>query len=124
MRTPEGGDDSDLIGRLVIYRSESLTIWEAMELREQGFRISSGNFALTPGEEEAFGTWGGEAPVDNWAKADLERLYEADTEVQMVLEKGGGENWRSLENGAREQLRLNAVTGRNEWTRVVPRGAG
>ena len=49
-------------------------------------------------------------------------MYEADTEVQAVVEKGAGEDRRTLENGAREQLRLNAVTGRNEWTRAVPRG--
>ena len=70
-RAPEGGDDSDLSGRLVIYRSEPFTIWEAVGLREQGCRISSGNFAPTPGEEEAFGTWGGEIPVEYWTKADL-----------------------------------------------------
>ena len=69
-----------------------------------------------------FGVWGAEIPADNWTKADLERFYGASTEVQVVLEKGGRENWRILENGAREQLRLNAVTGRNEWARVVPRG--
>ena len=46
-RAPEGGGDNDLVGRMAIYRSESITMWEAMELREQGFRISSGNFALS-----------------------------------------------------------------------------
>ena len=72
-----------------------------MELREQGFKISNGNFALTPGEEEALGIWRSEIPADNWTKADLERLYEADAEVKAVLEKGGSGNWRTLEKGTR-----------------------
>ena len=60
--------------------------------------------------------------MDNCTKADLERLYEADADVKVVLEKGGSENGGLLENGAREQLRLNAVTGRNEWTWIGPKG--
>ena len=49
-RRPGGGDPSDLVGKLAIRRSEALAIWEAIGLREQGFRVPGGNCALTPEE--------------------------------------------------------------------------
>ena len=113
-----GKGEEGVKGTLRIHRSESLNLWQAIQLRGQGFNVSGGNFVFAG---EIDGSLGQEIKKD-WAARELEDLYEKDNKVKEVLEKGGERQWFTKPSGERVQMRMNDVTGRNEPFWVVPAG--
>merc|ERR1712212_176569 len=113
------GGEGGVSGVLQIYREDNLNTWEAAELRKMGFTVSSGNFIrVGEGDDK---DWGEEITLE-WTKEELEKLYTEDEETCKLLEKGGEENMKTEETGEKKQLRMNDVTGRNEWFWSVPAG--